>query len=50
MRKDDWIAELYYKQISDKSKSNNNSRKDVSSKKKIFSTQDQFKKGKPNRS
>jgi len=50
MRKDDWIAELYYKQISDKSRSNNNSRKDVSSKKEIPSTQDQFKKGKCNRS
>ena len=35
MRKDDWITELYYKQLSDKSKSNRNSRKDVSSKKEI---------------
>jgi|TARA_B100001094_G_scaffold172030_1_gene166339 hypothetical protein len=50
MRKDDWITELYYKQISDKSRSNNNSRKDVSSKKEIPSTQDQFKRGKCKRS
>ena len=40
MRKDDWIQELYYKELSDKSKSNNNSGKNVSSKKKISRTQD----------
>ena len=34
MRKDDWITKLYYKQLSDKSKYNRDSRKDVSSKKK----------------
>ena len=34
MRKDDWITQLYYKQLSDKSKNNRNTRKDVSSKKK----------------
>jgi|TARA_R100000541_G_scaffold16713_1_gene26340 hypothetical protein len=50
MRKDDWITELYYKQISDKSRSNNNSRKDVSSKKKIPPKQNQFKQGECNRS
>jgi len=49
MRKDDWITELYYKQISDKSRNNNNSRKDVSSKKKIPTKQNKFKKGKHNR-
>ena len=37
MRKDDWITELYYKQLSDKSRNNRDSRKDVSSKKKISS-------------
>ena len=35
MRKDDWITKLYYKQLSDKSRSNRNSGKNVSSKKKI---------------
>ncbi len=34
MRKDDWITKLYYSQLSDKPKSNRNSRKNVSSKKK----------------
>ena len=34
MRKDDWITKLYYKQISDKPKSNRNTRENVSSKKK----------------
>ena len=37
MRKDDWITELYYKQLSDKSKSNRNSGKNVSSSKKTTS-------------
>ena len=37
MRKDDWITQLYYKQISDKSKSNRDSGKNVSDKKKISS-------------
>ena len=41
MRKDDWITELYYKQLSDKSRNNRDSGKDVSSKKKISRTQDQ---------
>ena len=35
MRKDDWITELYYKQINDRQKYNRDSRKNVSSKKKI---------------
>ena len=36
MRKDDWITELYYKILSDKSRKNNgNSGKDVSNYKKI---------------
>ena len=35
MRKDDWITKLYYKQLSDKSRNNNSSGKNVSSKKKI---------------
>ena len=34
MRKDDWITKLYYNQLSDKSKDNRDSRKNVSSKKK----------------
>ena len=34
MRKDDWITKLYYKQLSDKVRDNNNSRENVSSKKK----------------
>ena len=42
MRKDDWITELYYKQLSDKSRSNNNSGKNVSSKKEISRTQNKF--------
>ena len=37
MRKDDWITKLYYKQLNDKSRSNNNSGKNVSSEKKISS-------------
>ena len=40
MRKDDWITDLYYKQLSDKSRNNNNSGKNVSSEKKIPRTQD----------
>ena len=43
MRKDDWITKLYYKQLSDKSKNNRNSRKDVSSKEKISSPPIKFK-------
>ena len=35
MRKDDWITELYYIWLNDKSKNNTDSRKNVSSKKKI---------------
>ena len=35
MRKDDWITQLYYKQLSDKSKNNRDSRENVSIKKKI---------------
>ena len=50
MRKDDWITELYYKQLSDKSRNNKDSGKDVSSKKKIPRTQDQSRKRQPNRS
>ncbi len=34
MRKDDWVTELYYKELNDKSTNNRDSRKDVSSKKK----------------
>ena len=34
MRNDDWITKLYYKQLSDKSRSNRNSGKNVSSEKK----------------
>ena len=34
MRKDDWITKLYYKQLSDKSRDNRNSGKNVSSEKK----------------
>ena len=44
MRKDDWITDLYYKQLSDKSRNNNSSGKNVSSKKKISRTQNQFRK------
>ena len=43
MRKDDWIAELYYKHLSDKSKSNRDSRKDVSSEKEVPRTQNKLK-------
>ena len=35
MRKDDWITQLYYKQLSDKIRNNRDSGKNVSSKKKI---------------
>ena len=42
MRKDDWITKLYYKQLSDKSKSNNSTRENVSSEKKISRTQDKL--------
>lgn len=43
MRKDDWITELYYKQISDKSRNNRDSGKTVSSEKKVSRTQNKFK-------
>ena len=43
MRKDDWITELYYKQISDKSKNNRNSGENVSSKKEIPRTPNKLK-------
>ena len=39
MRKDDWITQLYYKQISDKLRNNRNSRKVISNKKKVSRTQ-----------
>jgi hypothetical protein len=45
MRKDDWITKLYYKQLSDKSRYNRNTRKVISSKKEISGTQNQFRKG-----
>ena len=45
MRREDWIQELYYKELSDKSKSNNNSGKNVSSKKEISRTQNKLKSG-----
>ena len=35
MRKDDWITKLYYKQLSDKSRDNRNTRKTISNKKKV---------------
>jgi len=44
MRKDDWITELYYKQLSEKFRNNRDSGKDVSSKKKISQSQDQSRK------
>ena len=43
MRKDDWITELYYKQLSDKIRNNRDSGKDVSSKKKIPRTSNKSK-------
>ena len=49
MRKDDWITKLYYKQLSDKIRNNRNSGKDVSGKKEIPRTQNQFRKGQPSR-
>ena len=42
MRKDDWITELYYKQLSEKFRNNRDSRNTVPSKKEIPPTQDQF--------
>ena len=42
MRKDDWIAKLYYKELIDKSGDNRDSGKDVSSKKKIFRRKNQL--------
>ncbi len=41
MRKDDWITELYYKQLSDKIRNNRDSRDTIPSKKEIPSTQNQ---------
>ena len=46
MRKDDWITELYYKQLSDKTRDNRDSRKTISTKKEISRTQDKLKRGK----
>ena len=46
MRKDDWITELYYKQLSDKIRNNKYSGKTISTKKKISRTQDKLKCGK----
>ena len=45
MRKDDWITELYYKQLSDKIRDNRNSGNDVPSEKKIPRTQSKLKCG-----
>ena len=42
MRTDDWITKLYYKQLSDKSRDNRNSGKNVSSEKKISRTQNKL--------
>lgn len=42
MRKDDWITELYYKQLSDKIRNNRDSRENVPSKKKIPRTQNKL--------
>ena len=50
MRKDDWITELYFKQLSDKIRDNRYSGKVISSKEKISRTQDQFTKRKHSRS
>ena len=44
MRKDDWITELYYIWLNDKSKNNKDSRKNVSSKKKISIRKVKFRK------
>ena len=43
MRKDDWITKLYYKQLSEKSRNNRDSGKNVSSKKKISLRKIKFK-------
>ena len=42
MRKDDWITELYFKQLSDKIRNNRYSGKVISSKEKISRTQNKF--------
>ena len=42
MRTDDWITKLYYKQISDRQKYNNDTRKNVSCKKKTSSRSTKF--------
>ena len=43
MRKDDWITELYFKQLSDKIRDNRYSGKVISSKEKISRTQNKLK-------
>ena len=43
MRKDDWITELYYKQLSDKIRNNRDTRKTIPGKKEISRTQNKFK-------
>ena len=43
MRRDDWITELYYKQLSDKIRNNKHSGKTISSKEEIPRTQNKFK-------
>ena len=50
MRKDDWITELYYKQLSDKIRNNKYSGKTIPSKTEIPRTQDQYRKRKHSRS
>ena len=42
MRKDDWITKLYYKQLSDKTRDNRDSRKIIPSEKKIPRTQNKL--------
>ena len=41
MRKDDWIQELYYKELSDKSRNNKDSGNTISSEKEIPPKQNQ---------
>ena len=43
MRKDDWITKLYYKQLGDRQKHNNDTRENVSCKEKIPSKSIKFK-------
>ena len=49
MRKDDWITELYYKQLNEKFRNNRDSGKTIPGKKEISRTQDKFRKGKHSR-